>query len=273
MKDKVEEGFLKKIDYIKKIKENTQDVEKNLDILQEKLGEILSIQESLFKYVELTLKFKCNVDQNGKFTKLKNQIFSIIKEIWILSQESQLKLQDIKERTDKSLSLIKSFYDKTTKDKLTWLWNDEFINNLIQLLWEDRTDFFLVYFDLNNVKEVNDKFWHLAGDMLIKEFANKLVLLFGEEKNFVGRIHWDEFNVVSLESKENLDTKLKRLDSWMENLKFTIKDEKWKEHKISVSVACGYASNKEVSNITDLIRLADKRMYTDKFKKKQGKIS
>jgi hypothetical protein len=29
-----------------------------------------------------------------------------------------------------------------------------------------------------------------------------------------------------LENKENLDTKLKRLDSWMENSKFTIKDEK-----------------------------------------------
>ena len=268
MRKEIENSIFWEIDYVKKVKENTQKVEENLNKVQKKIADIILIQETLFKCIKLlTLKYK--LDERDKLIKLKDRLLAIVSEIWNLSQESQLKVQDIKEKTDKSLSLIRSFYDKTTKDHLTWLWNNEFINNLIQLLWEDNRNFFLVYFDLNDLKKVNDKFWHLAGDMLIKCFAEKLVLLFWEEKNFIARIHWDEFNIITLEWEKKLISKLNKLDLWLENSKFTIQDESWKKHNMPISVAYGYASNKEVTNVTDLIKLADKRMYKNKLKKKQ----
>jgi len=270
MQKEMEERFLEEIDYIKTIKSNTQEVEWKLEYLQEELGGIFETQKSLLKYIEFVFKNKCWLETDPKFKALKDRILSSIADIWKISWESKKKLEEIKKYTDKSLSLIKSFYEKSTRDSLTWLRNEEFIINLIDILWEDKKPFTIVYLDLNNLKKANDTYWHSAGDTLIKEFAKKLKLLFWDDKNFVARIHWDEFNIVSTESIIDIDKKLKKLDTWLENQKVTIHDENWKEHKIYMWVAYGYASTKEewIKDKTTLVRVADKRMYEDKLAKK-----
>lgn len=67
------------------------------------------------------------------------------------------------------------------------------------------------YFDLNNLKFINDTMGHSAGDRLIVKFAGLLRRVF-PEKDFVGRYGGDEFMVVIYDTdKAEVDEILKCL--------------------------------------------------------------
>jgi GGDEF domain-containing protein len=61
---------------------------------------------------------------------------------------------------DKSISILKSFYDKTTKDPMTGLWNKEYIYNVLDVLYEQEIvpNFYYVFIDLDNLKFTNDNY-------------------------------------------------------------------------------------------------------------------
>jgi len=264
---KLEEDFLKEIDYVKQIKNYSEEIEKDLSLVRHELETTLYNQQLLVNYIQLVFKDKCWLEKNKRFIELKNEIFKALNNIKGLTEKNREKINKIKNYTDKTLSLIKSFYDKTTKDSLTWLRNEKFINNLIDVLWGDKRLFHLVYLDLNNLKLINDMYWHNAGDIAIKEFANLLKIIFWEWKNFISRLHWDEFNIVSLDSEEELKRKLRKLDKWLENKNIVISHNN-KDHKINIETAYWYECSKNVDTIAQLIRNADKEMYKNKLAKK-----
>ena len=111
-------------------------------------------------------------------------------------------------------------------------------------------------FDVNRLKEVNDKKGHLAGDELIRHAAECICECFGVpgESNCF-RIGGDEFAaIVKRVPRAEIDRRL----AW-----FT---ERQKEMGISVAAGLAYAEEIGDSDFRELFLKADRNMYSDKMR-------
>lgn len=167
---------------------------------------------------------------------------------------------------EKEIIILKKY---AFKDNLTNLDNRESGTRVLKNLVENKIPYYLIIFDLNNLKKANDKYGHKRGDKLIKDFADCLNLAFSDDKCENIRYGGDEFLVI-LRSYTDNDVKkqLKSLQQYIDkaNLKTKNIDD------VILSVAYGIASSTEIkeNNYTPVLDLADKRMYKNKLEMKKA---
>lgn len=118
-------------------------------------------------------------------------------------------------------------------------------------------DLVYIAIDLNGLKDVNDAYGHDVGDDLIIGAAHCIEQCFGKMgKRF--RIGGDEFVVLIAASQEELPQLLGEFEKRMEQ---------WSEEKaLTLSAAFGSAARAEFpgKSVTELARIADRRMYEAK---------
>lgn len=119
-------------------------------------------------------------------------------------------------------------------------------------------------FDVNNLKTINDKYGHNSGDELIIKSASIIQKSF-EDAGVCYRIGGDEF-VVFISSK-NIEESYKIC---IENMKTNISHAN-KNTPYDISIAYGMAvyDGKKSSKISDVLKVADERMYICKAKIKK----
>lgn len=151
-------------------------------------------------------------------------------------------------------------------DQMTSLKNRTCFNVDFARLSEDPTDIAVLDFDLNNLKYVNDTFWHSAGDLYIKSCAKIIDEIF----NGIGkcyRVGGDEF-VTLIEKASTIDMThyLAMLESSVDASNRDNKDSKMK-----MQIAYGYAVYVPDldKNLEDTYNRADKIMYANKREKKE----
>lgn len=156
-----------------------------------------------------------------------------------------------------------SLYDSLTKLPNRVLFYDR-MKQEIAYARRERKKFSLMFLDLNNFKEVNDKFGHDIGDQVLQGVAKRFSNLL-RKTDTICRLGGDEFIILLprlAQPRENtVDVVLKILNSL--NEPFLIKD-----NKIYVNTSIGialYPDNGEEGEI--LIKSADKAMY---LAKKEG---
>ncbi len=121
----------------------------------------------------------------------------------------------------------------------------------------------LYYFDLDGLKEVNDKFGHKIGSELIKSFANILVNTF-DRSDVVGRLGGDEFAAIAHCSNPKSTGYLQRVqdavDAYNQSVKATFQ----------IHFSAGQVDIKPDRNLNlqDWVHMADESMYQDKNKKR-----
>ncbi len=132
-----------------------------------------------------------------------------------------------------------------------------------------RTSTAVLVFDINYLKQVNDKLGHTAGDTLIQNFAN-IIRTSIPPKNFVGRNGGDEFVAIIYNTSEE------EIKSIIENIKIDV--EKYNEfsNQIVMCYSVGYdiSTNYKETSLAVLLQKADENMYTEKeaFHKKSKHI-
>lgn len=119
-----------------------------------------------------------------------------------------------------------------------------------------------IMFDLNNLKLMNDRFGHEAGDQLIAGFGEALRQSMLPHM-FVGRKGGDEFMAVSV------NVERKEIDDFLVRLR-SLCSERVTAGGRGISYACGTACSGDFPgmNIQSLMDVADKRMYENKKKMK-----
>ncbi len=173
------------------------------------------------------------------------------------------------------------FRDLSMRDNLTGIFNDRYF--FIRLMEETRkaiekkTDFSLLFFDLDRFKEVNDKHGHLAGSHILSEVGD-IIMNFSEDEEYVPvRYGGDEF-VIILPGKD-----IKSAGEYAERLRKAIEDYVFLTRKITgterainlkghITCCIGVSSFKtnkglkrSVRNISEsLIKMADEAMYKSK---------
>lgn len=152
-------------------------------------------------------------------------------------------------------------YEQSNKDALTQCFNrrayESYMAEYEHKLAED--NLVIASFDVNSLKYVNDTLGHEAGDELLRG-ASECILRTFSNYGKIFRTGGDEFVGLLNISEEQLLTLREELNYEIINWKGKILNE--------ISVACGYAHMHEnpLVSISELIKIADKRMYEDKSK-------
>lgn len=117
--------------------------------------------------------------------------------------------------------------------------------------------YYMLMFDINGLKKINDTMGHQAGDSLIKGFSKLLVKAFDNNNNFIGRMGGDEFIVIMQGDDDYISNGLIRLDEYVK------KENLQGNNGFSMSYSYGKAScdRSKDENVWKKYSEADEKMY------------
>jgi len=173
-------------------------------------------------------------------------------------------IDDLKQMEEKLRNL-------SITDELTGLHNRRgffmMVEPLLKLAKRHRTSAYLLYADLDNLKEINDVLGHQEGDRAITDTAAILKATF-RETDIVARIGGDEFVVIPVASdRENADIVIAR---FKEHVRIH-NDKKERAYKLSISMGMSCYDPENPHSIHDLLKQAEQLMYGEKvLKQKTG---
>lgn len=118
----------------------------------------------------------------------------------------------------------------------------------------------VLFWDLNNLKLINDRFGHSVGDLAIEKLSSALAS-HASNRCRVYRIGGDEFLMIIDDPKK--DESEKMIQSVQEKL-----ESEHADHEVKVSSAVGVALGSG-ADILDVVKDADSRMYENKKRSKE----
>lgn len=119
----------------------------------------------------------------------------------------------------------------------------------------------ILFFDVNNLKFVNDNFGHDDGDLLLKRSADAIAKQFGANNAF--RTGGDEFVVIlpnsnGKKAQEQIGLKVAEIHKEMQA--YAKKSDRHVPHSISIGLAVGDGKH----SVSDVLKAADAAMYRNK---------
>ena len=169
-----------------------------------------------------------------------------------------------------AMAIERSFlYEKLKNDDLTSLFNMRYFNEALEMEIERATrydsPFSILFMDIDNFKEINDRHGHLIGSRVLVEVAQIL------QKNLrkidvVSRYGGDEYvMILALTSQKGSFLLAERLRKIIERTVFLKQD----GYSIRLTASLGVATFPDnAKNKEDLMKLADNAMYRSKYSSK-----
>ncbi len=160
--------------------------------------------------------------------------------------------------------LMKPIEHLSTHDKLTGVYNRIKLESKIPE-YERYSDYAIIFFDVNNLKKINDIHGHHAGDKILIAASNQL--RFWHKYGYLYRIGGDEFIVVVTNMPET------RLDSivheWYSTL--TVLNEEFNDDFIcNLSYGIYFKTVSSSMSFKEVMEHADVKMYEMKKEMKKG---
>lgn len=151
---------------------------------------------------------------------------------------------------------------RAIRDFLTGLYNRSYMEEIFPRLARQalrrREKVTVLLLDVNNFKEVNDRLGHAEGDRALKLISEAL-LGSSQSGEIVGRWGGDEFVMLAASPDERLiESGIRRLQDRLQGLPLST--------ELGFSISVGSASFPDNgADLQSLVRIADKRMYADKY--------
>lgn len=152
-------------------------------------------------------------------------------------------------------------------DDLTGLFNRRFLMENLEREFRRAerygNDLALIMIDIDHFKQYNDEHGHLAGDELLRVFADRLRLA-ARRTDIVARYGGEEFMILMPDTNLAMAIHLaERLRRDIEVFPFR-KRESQPQGRVTVSIGCAEFQKLAVSNVDCLIQLADQCLYQAK---------
>lgn len=155
-------------------------------------------------------------------------------------------------------------------DELTGLYNRRgflaLAEQALRLANRNGKGAYMLYVDLDGLKQINDTFGHKAGDLALVEMANVLKNSF-RDSDAIGRIGGDEFVLFPVETTE---TSVELISSRLYDSLKTFNDTSSREYTLSASVGVSYYDPENPRTLDELLMEADRRMYEQKNRKRRS---
>ena len=205
---------------------------------------------------KLNLYKKFNPNLKG-YRELFNKVDGDEKEIKINSDTFILKATEIESNHKLfTLSKITNISKKVERDSLTGLYRKSYLNNIIKDKIKDKIKFGLVVLDIDNFKQINDKYGHIVGDKVLQEFVHIISNTIRKTDMFA-RWGGEEF-LLLLEDTTQEDA-LKKV----EKIRQSINNHCFNEIE-HLSASFGLACVKKDDSLESLITRADTALYEAK---------
>jgi diguanylate cyclase (GGDEF)-like protein/PAS domain S-box-containing protein len=164
----------------------------------------------------------------------------------------------------KRIRLQEELKEQAIHDSLTGLYNRYYLSQIMDRevkrskRYKHSIAFLMI--DVNRFKEINDRYGHQVGDMVLKEVAQSL-LESVRDTDIVVRFGGDEFLVILLETDGEADIVKQRI---IEN--FTVRNNRNGKVEFPVTLSIGSAHLKpgDHKSEEEILNEADRRMYEDK---------
>lgn len=178
----------------------------------------------------------------------------------ILSRDDIIALEDLAAMAEQELMAVQL----ATMDELTGIANRRGFINLaeqtLKMCIREKQSVSLIYFDLDNFKQVNDQFGHAEGDKALKGFAHIMRETF-RDSDVYGRIGGDEFVVLLVNTAKSVaEETLVRLHQALADYNANT------QHEYELSCTSGLVNCVADADTTieSMLAEADKLMYDKK---------
>ena len=167
-------------------------------------------------------------------------------------------------RLVREIELLRQLELLSISDGLTGLYNRRYFDTKIfeeaRRAYRQNHELFLAVLDVDNLKEINDKYGHLAGDKLLKSVGDIIRRCIRENVDWPFRYGGDEFCVIL--TQVSLEQALMTAERFIQNFN----EKKLPMTGLSIGLARFIHSqdNKWTEDIADLIRRADSSLYKAK---------
>jgi len=173
-------------------------------------------------------------------------------------------LKELEHSNEQRQQMIDKLQTLSLRDDLTGLYNRRgfftVAGEYLQLADRKRTQMFLLYMDLDNLKRINDILGHHKGDEALINVAKLLEKTF-RRSDVKGRMGGDEFAIFPIDSThEGARTAEARLRSNID----TFNADKSNPFNLSVSMGISSYDPEHPCSIDELLVRADKLMYEEK---------
>jgi diguanylate cyclase (GGDEF) domain len=165
-------------------------------------------------------------------------------------------------------NVILELNDLAIKDELTGLYNRRYVDerlpaDIIKAKLEG-SPLSVVFVDVDNLKEINDKYGHITGDKAIMKITDSFLGSIRTDLDWVARYGGDEFIIfLNNTSSEKAYHIAERIRSKISSLVLS------EDEDIKTTISLGvYTMQEALLSPDELISMADKRMYQAK---QQGK--
>jgi diguanylate cyclase (GGDEF)-like protein len=187
-----------------------------------------------------------------------------------MAEDSKNSVAQLRAEVSTYESRLKVVEELALRDGLTGLANRRNIEERIQTRISSQSPFCVINLDLNRLKQVNDTHGHLAGDSLLKQFAQELRTNIGPSA-IAGRWGGDEFIVVVDCDLKAANALVERMQKWVFG-DYSLETGTGKpEVKVHLDASVGVAIWCSGQSMQQLIEQADAAMYKDKqASKKKG---
>jgi len=154
-----------------------------------------------------------------------------------------------------------------TQDLVTGVANRYKAERQLQARIERARNLSVAMFDLDNFKQINDRYGHPAGDTLLKQFATELRTFF-RATDIVSRWGGDEFLVIVDCGDEEVRDRIEPVRKWVEgDYNIVIGSE---TRKVGVHASIGVASWRAGETGAALVARADAAMYEEKTRRRKA---
>lgn len=162
-------------------------------------------------------------------------------------------------RANEVLRYSKELEERVDRDVLCKVYNRAAMERKVnEYLTTQRGEYAFLMLDVDNFKQINDRYGHPAGDVVLKDIAALLKKLFGEDA-LVGRIGVDEF-CIFIPGEHACKEVIKRADLIIEGCEQLSRSA---NKQISCSVGVVHSSEPG-STFLKLFQKADKELYKSK---------
>jgi diguanylate cyclase len=198
-----------------------------------------------------------------KATELKNCVDQ-------MSQDGQQSLAQLRSKVSGYETKLQAVELAASKDTLTGVANRRSMEKRMERNIEANQTFCVAILDLNQFKQVNDKYGHAAGDDLLKKFSHELQNNVRSE-DLVGRWGGDEFIVLLGRDLVAAQPQIERIRQWVFG-DYSLEPGTGKPpQKIHIDASVGVAQWSRGKTVKQLVEEADAAMYRDKRNSRKGR--
>lgn len=163
-------------------------------------------------------------------------------------------------------SIVNNANQAAVKDSLTALYNRRFINERLPVdivkscaMCQPLS---IIFTDIDHFKRINDNYGHMAGDYILKNFAEELSYCIRKENDWVSRYGGEEFLICL--PNTNVQAASEIAERMRKNIEEKTFNYKGLEIKITASFGVCSVDEADEKTLESLIELADKKLYKAK---------